>query len=217
MLKEKQKQKITHLAKIYQRLLAHTVHFTILKSLPGFNSGSFTENEFLALFEKVNHLASTQSCNLSRAVDCSSEWAPESLSHWSNTDLRAPLSEIWFGRTGVGPQCPHLPGFGGWGGWGCCSRDHALKAVNWGRAALFPGGELSPVSIILAVPFCPPASTPTPNTPIPITHLAWRAFGASLIVQLVKNPPAVWETWVQSLGWEDPLEKGKATHSSVLA
>ena len=40
---------------------------------------------------------------------------------------------------------------------------------------------------------------------------------ASLMVQLVKNPPAVQETWVQSLGWEDPLEKGKATHSSILA
>ena len=35
----------------------------------------------------------------------------------------------------------------------------------------------------------------------------------SLVAQLVKNPPAMWETWVQSLGWEDPLEKGKATHS----
>ena len=32
-----------------------------------------------------------------------------------------------------------------------------------------------------------------------------------------KNPPAMWKTWVQSLGWEDPLEKGKATHSSILA
>ena len=40
---------------------------------------------------------------------------------------------------------------------------------------------------------------------------------ASLVAQLVKNPPAMWETWVQSLGWEDPLEKGKATHSSILA
>ena len=35
--------------------------------------------------------------------------------------------------------------------------------------------------------------------------------------QLVKNLPAIWETWVRSLGWEDPLEKGKATHSSILA
>ena len=40
---------------------------------------------------------------------------------------------------------------------------------------------------------------------------------ASLVAQLVKNLPAMWETWVQSLGWEDPLEKGKATQSSILA
>ena len=40
---------------------------------------------------------------------------------------------------------------------------------------------------------------------------------ASLVAQLVKNPPAMQETWVQFLGWEDPLEKGKATHSSILA
>ena len=33
---------------------------------------------------------------------------------------------------------------------------------------------------------------------------------------MVKNPPAMWETWVRSLGWEDPLEEGMATHSSVL-
>ena len=37
------------------------------------------------------------------------------------------------------------------------------------------------------------------------------------MAQLVKNLPAMLETWVQSLGWEDPLEKGKATHSSILA
>ena len=37
------------------------------------------------------------------------------------------------------------------------------------------------------------------------------------MAQLVKNLPAMWETWVQSLGWEDPLEKAKATHSSILA
>ena len=40
---------------------------------------------------------------------------------------------------------------------------------------------------------------------------------ASLVAQLVKNPPAMRETWVQCLGWEAPLEKGKATHSSILA
>ena len=40
---------------------------------------------------------------------------------------------------------------------------------------------------------------------------------ASLVAQLVKNSPAMWETWVRSLGWEEPLEKGKATHSNILA
>ena len=48
--------------------------------------------------------------------------------------------------------------------------------------------------------FCPPLA-------------AW----ASLEAQLVKNLPAMQETWVQFLGWEDPLEKGKTTHSSILA
>ena len=48
----------------------------------------------------------------------------------------------------------------------------------------------------------------------------WEEFEkdwASLGAQLVKNLPAVWETWVSSLGWEDPLGKGKAAHFSVLA
>ena len=39
----------------------------------------------------------------------------------------------------------------------------------------------------------------------------------SLVVQLVKNLPVMWETRVRSLGWEDPLEKGKVTHSIILA
>ena len=46
----------------------------------------------------------------------------------------------------------------------------------------------------------------------PLLHL-W----ASLVSQTVKNLPTMWETWVQSLAWGDPLEKGKAAHSSVLA
>ena len=50
----------------------------------------------------------------------------------------------------------------------------------------------------------------------------WPSLGhvptrASLAAQTVKNPPAMRETWVQSLGWEDLLEKGKATQSSILA
>ena len=39
----------------------------------------------------------------------------------------------------------------------------------------------------------------------------------SLVAQTVKNLPTIWETWVRSLGWEDLLEKGIATHSSILA
>ena len=42
-------------------------------------------------------------------------------------------------------------------------------------------------------------------------------FWTFLVAQMVKNLPAMWETWIQSLGWEDPLEKGMATHSNILA
>ena len=48
-------------------------------------------------------------------------------------------------------------------------------------------------------------------------NLMYSEAWASLVAQMVKNLPAVWEAWVQSLGWEDALEKGKATHSSILA
>ena len=47
--------------------------------------------------------------------------------------------------------------------------------------------------------------------------LSNRFVSASLVAQTVKNPPAVQEIWIQSLGWEDPLEEGMATHSSILA
>ena len=68
------------------------------------------------------------------------------------------------------------------------------------------------------------------SSPLPVVNLTWVFLrnsyyhcpslyldGASLVAQLVKNLPAMRGTWVQSLGWEDPLEKGKATHSSTLA
>ena len=44
-----------------------------------------------------------------------------------------------------------------------------------------------------------------------------QSLWASLVAQKVKNLPAMWDTWVRSLGWEDPLEKGMTTHSSTLA
>ena len=45
----------------------------------------------------------------------------------------------------------------------------------------------------------------------------WCGFWASLVAQTVRNPPAMWEAWVRSLGWEDSLEEGMAAHSSILA
>ena len=56
-----------------------------------------------------------------------------------------------------------------------------------------------------------PSDKSSPNSLNP--NLVW----ASLVAQTVKNPPAIWETWAQSLVWEDPLEKGIAIHSSSLA
>ena len=50
-----------------------------------------------------------------------------------------------------------------------------------------------------------------------LNNLVLSLIKAFLMVQTVKNLPAMWETWVQSLGWEDPLDKGMATHSSILA
>ena len=50
-----------------------------------------------------------------------------------------------------------------------------------------------------------------------LSWLSTAAFIPQIVAQLVKNPPAMRETWVRSLGWEGPLEKGKATHSSMLA
>ena len=44
--------------------------------------------------------------------------------------------------------------------------------------------------------------------------ISYLLIRASVVAQLVKNPPAMQETWVRSLGWEDPLEKGKAAHST---
>ena len=52
------------------------------------------------------------------------------------------------------------------------------------------------------------------NTPLSINYTSIRA---SLVAQMIKNPPTMQDTWVQSLGWEDPLEEGMATYSHILA
>ena len=54
--------------------------------------------------------------------------------------------------------------------------------------------------------------SPAEGTSSPLQY-SW----VSLVAQMVKSPPTMWKTWVQSLGWEDPLEEGRETHSSILA
>ena len=83
---------------------------------------------------------------------------------------------------------------------------------------IFPTQGLNPRQILYACnvgdPGLIPGSGRSPGEGIgyPLLY-SW----ASLVAQLVKNPPAMRETWVQSLSWEDPLEEGMATHSSILA
>ena len=79
----------------------------------------------------------------------------------------------------------------------------------------FPGSSAGKESTCNAgdLDFIPGSGrSPTEETDYPLQY-SW----ASLLAQTVKNPPAKWETWVRSLGWEDSLEEGMATHSSVLA
>ena len=93
----------------------------------------------------------------------------------------------------------------------CCLTNYIIAflmqfLVTGGRTngVFLPFGFLLPIMQNQEMAFC---------KNIPQNFQLNRAF---LVTQLVKNPPAVWETWVPSLGWEDPLEKGKATHSSIL-
>ena len=78
----------------------------------------------------------------------------------------------------------------------------------------FPGSSVGKESTCNAgEPSSFPGSGRSPGEGVgyPLQH-AW----ASLVAQMVKNASAMWETWVLSLGWEDPLEKGMATHSSIV-
>ena len=63
----------------------------------------------------------------------------------------------------------------------------------------------------------PPFDSVEPVTTACVDQSTINTIWASLVAQLVKSLPPVWETWVRSLGWEDPLEKGTATLSGILA
>ena len=90
-----------------------------------------------------------------------------------------------------------------------------LKRLSSSYSVGFPGSSVSKESTCNAGdPSSIPGLGRSPREGIryPLQY-SW----ASLVAQLVKNPPTRQETWVQSLDWEDPLEKGKATHSNILA
>ena len=94
----------------------------------------------------------------------------------------------------------------------CRPLPHSQLVTNHGLTSL-----IAPTALVQAHNtlncFC--NSFPCPV--FPFLGLPSSASWASLVTQLVKNPPAMWETWVRSLGWEDPLENGMATHSSIFA
>ena len=104
----------------------------------------------------------------------------------------------------------------------CCLRWSADTAkcpgTVWGAvwgAGGFPGSSAGKESACNAGdPSSIPGSGSSPGEGIsyPLQY-SW----ASLVAQIVNNPPAMQETWVRSLGWQDPLEEGMATHSSILA
>ena len=96
-------------------------------------------------------------------------------------------------------------------------------SCSYSAGDFFPSLNLQlPISIKLLTLIKPIMETM--HIPLMFFNLAEEIFEscpqklwASLVAQTVKNPPAMQETWVQSLGWEDPLEEGMATHSSILA
>ena len=106
----------------------------------------------------------------------------------------------------------------------CLPRSPLSKAVSWRSCGLFLACTHRPRWTTY---LGSEASRKLPNGPpcVIVCRVPWetlykiclRTVWASLVAQTVKNPPAMQETWVSCLGWEDPLEKGMATNSSILA
>ena len=111
-------------------------------------------------------------------------------------------------------------------GWGSDASQHKCTKRQW-KVINKPHSSFSPKMMQNWKHLC--TTEPTCNAEDPglipgLGRSAGEGIGyplqyswASLVAQLVKNSPAMWETWVRSLGWEDPLEQGMATHSSILA
>ena len=101
---------------------------------PGKNTGVDTHSLLQVIFPMLGSNSGPLHCrqilsHLSHqgAVGLNSKQASNPLDICWNTDLRSLLSEVWFGKTWLGPEYLHLPGFQDWGS---CSRDHILKAMN---------------------------------------------------------------------------------------
>ena len=98
------------------------------------------------------------------------------------------------------------------------AQDSALKCsfldIYWVSGGAIQSWVLNIISILTA-PVLPSYLISKGSSKLPIQYLHCRS-RASLVDQLVKNLPVMWKTWVWSLDWEDPLEKGMATHSSIL-
>ena len=97
--------------------------------------------------------------------------------------------------------------------WEVLSRGRYIMVPLWSMG--FPDSSVSKESTCNAGD--PSSITGSGRSPGEGIGYPFQYSWASLVAQLIKNPPAVQETWVRSLGWEDPLEKGKATCSSILA
>ena len=97
-------------------------------------------------------------------------------------------------------------------GWRCAfRREEGYKLLSWSSPSLFLAFPNRVVFSFLRDSL-PPKCPYLQNEMLPTLSVE-----ASLVAQMVKNPPAMQETWVQSLGWEDPLEQDMATHSSIPA
>ena len=107
-----------------------------------------------------------------------------------------------------------------------------LWDLNEGQEKVFFGGRIEKGTCLLGFPGSSAGKESACNTGDPgsipgsgrstgegisyALQYSWSSLVAQMI-KMVKNPPAMWETWVRSLGWEDPPEKGMATHSNILA
>ena len=121
---------------------------------------------------------------------------------------RAPSSTAWGLLSSCGARAAHC-------GSPSCRRAQALGAqlTGCGLQALGLRGCGARAQLLRGMWNRPPPGA----EPVPRALAGGLSTRASLVAQLEKNPLAMWETWVRSLDWEDPLETGKATHSSILA